>query len=308
MKKILTSCALAAMASGCASFSATLPPEMKPVSVDTPYVQSLVELQNTYVKKATALNGEALWINGLATTATVAALGFTSFDAHADNFKAATLISGSALVANNQLKPSENARLMIGAANSVRCLINNLRNSSAAPSAMVSIQSSQILDAMKLGSSLTYETVDMGLVYALSLAAAVESPTPRLQAAKLKAEAARARLKTAIVARGNFAKEAFIVQSKIEAAVNAMKPPSLADLLQKLGEVKVPEKPEPVQSGGDSTKKALAAFAAGAQDGGDASAAFALELLVGATDSLDPEKETEATKAIQACLGAMTVN
>ena len=155
---------------------------------------------------------------------------------------------------------------------------------------------------------MSYESVDMGLVYALSLAAAIESPSARLQAAKLKGEASRVRLKTAITARAKFREEAVIVQSKIEAAVNAMKPPSLSELLQKIGEVKPPEKVEPTQSGGQpATKTLMQSFtdAPAAQDGG---IAFVLELLVGATDSLNPEKETEATKSIQACLGAMTVS
>lgn len=305
MRKLFVA-ACASAVSGCASFSATIPPLLNAHPGDSAEIQSLIALRNSYVERAHALNGDNLLITGLGVTAAIAALGFASFEAHPDNLTAASLISGASLVANGQLNPHDKARLMIGALNAIECLISNDRAFATPPRVTAPAGANGLLSSMNLGTGETYESVDAALVVALTLAASDSLEAPRLKAAVAKGENARARLAAAIKARDQFPHEVLKVKTSIQAAVNAERAPSLSELLQKIGEVKPPERTDPVQNGGNTPTppdSPMAAFSGNADV-----LAGALEILAGMVDRLRPEKEEEAIKAVQACPAAMALN
>lgn len=310
----------AATATGCASFStvvphnvAVLPLPIAGAPLEPAYVQFVRDsqvLQNSYLDHARALNSDSQWMTSLATVSTLAALGFGAFEAHPDNFKAATLIAGSSLVMNNQLQSNPQARFFVGAANSIQCVLERVRahEEGGPPKAFVaSGYNNPALLSLGLVSGASYEMMDAYLVMTLGAANGFSSPTPRLSAAIKEAEGARDLLNQAIKDRASYMGEAYTAVARIRGAVAARTPPDLASLLKELSAVTVPEKTAPTKASGSETKTDKGVATMSLATGSPATAdevAFALETLSGLTRTLNPQKETEELKGLTACVAA----
>jgi hypothetical protein len=308
--------------SACSSFRTVMPPPLVATSQDSRFnevISNAVRQHDSYVELAKATENDALWISGIGIAATMATLGFASFDAHPDNLKASALIAGSALAFNNQLKPVERTRFLVAAANGVRCVTDRtlqvVPRGAAPPIALgappsafsIAAKGSPLLNNMSLSPDPSYAEVDGALVYLLSLAPSVVGPSPQLQKAVKDGEAARDRLKSALVAQASLPNEVSTALIAIRAAVAARAAPDLAALLKEIGAVKPTEKAAPVEdAGAATTAQALSMLGGPALVGTttdlDKALVFAIGLLIERVDVLQPEREQTAVNGIKACV------
>lgn len=276
---------------------------------DPASVREWVQLQGDYVAEARKLNDEALFISGLAITSTVAALGFTSFDAHPDNLKAAGLIAGTSIVANNSLKPTDRALFYAAAADGVQCIVNRVRiyREEGRPTTALGIKGlpSEIVmfDLQTVG----YDEIDNYLSIVLGFAQATGSSSPTLLQSIKAADDMRGQLGKAMAIRKGFSGDAKSAIEKIRTAVREKRPPSLTDLLTAISEVKPPEKKETTPGTPAESLNMLGAAGIAEADI-SALVSVILKALTEAGARLQPAQEERAQKDLLNCVAVFTSN
>lgn len=307
------------LCAGCASLSIDVPPKITEPLAANSIIQDAVKLQHGYVDRAHDLNREATVINGIGTAAGLAALGFASFDAHPDNFKAAGLLTGAAVATSGQLTPGENARFYAQAANAVQCIVDNDSLAQSRSSERVPVAgggSSALVSSMSAGASdVGYEALYSLLTRSLVYANTVQDPSAELKAAIASADTARTRLLTAIRDRDKRAGAVLAALARVKAAVGSRKAPDLKALLDELAAVKPPQPapsvPDDAATRDSETQQAKANGIVDPERSGESSdeaASGALRELVGYVDRLNPEKETVALNQLTACVAAFAAS
>lgn len=315
----------------CASTGISVPGEMdlsdqqKSGRFAANYV-SLERLYNDLQKDAEKFQNEGRALNGLSATAATATLAFASFDAHADNILASTLVGGVSGATATQLKPGSRARLRVKGMAALSCIAGkaaafedataraNQRLNAGMASAggfglMGTLQANRLtgFTASSATGRSSYDVLDDLLYIFISIAQANGTPTDALQTAIATAQDRRAKLALGIKAQNEaFSRMADAIEA-VRTAVEKETPPSISALLEAISKVEIPTA-SPTPPAGSAL--AQAQLFGGPIQGqaitpGPNELAVLLGFLSSKVDQLDPEMDATIVKGMTACVAEM---